>query len=618
MNAQPETAISAGLSWEIARLSDKKAASCAIFSKKERKAFDEVLRVSHLSDKASVYIFDPKTTGVMGGGISFDFAQHDAEGLEKADMALLCSCLEYVEDPAAFVAGLAKITDKSVVLSYPGKEFYPDDEARQELGWKNHFTKDDIIGLFTYRDLIVSYFEVNHKLKRLIFQFKTGRQNTVQDNFLCCGCSACVYRCPTDAIYEKEDEHGVFRAFVDYDKCTTCGKCSRACPVITYRPPKKNTLTPKCYAFENDVSISMSSTTTGGFQVLARHFISIGGKVAGASWVKDEYGNYTRVKHVLAQSEDELTRIYRSKYVQSEIGDTFKKIKEDLDKGGKVLFSGVPCQVAGLYNAIGRGYENLYTAEILCHSTPSQKYFRKYLDEQYGPGNVKEFDFRAKRSDANLGNHIRVILSSGNEIFMPRSQDIYSRLFGQGIIMNEYCENCRFTGYPRQADITLGDFWGIQRYDPEFLGGRTEFAFLNNQKGEELFEIIRPVATKVKEHDINLATKHNGGCMAHRAHQMRNMFKGSMAGGAGLLETAEIVFKQINEISRLKSVVATDRSAHAAELENVRLYYRHAFLNFVIKSLVSRKRSKKLKKNPKQFFSDSKSSFIRFLGRYYD
>ena len=614
MDAQPESAITPALSWELARLSDNKASSCAIFSTQERKAFDEVLRVSELSDKASVYAFAPKDAG---SGISFDFAQHDAAGLDKADMALLCNCLEYVEDPTAFVAGLSKKIDKSVVLSYPGKEFYPDEEAREGLGWKNHFTKDDIIGLFTFRDLMVSHYETNHNLKRLLFQFKTGRQNTVQDNFLCCGCSACVYRCPTDAIYEKEDEHGVIRAFVDYDKCTTCGKCSRACPVITFRPPKKNATTPKCYAFENDESISMASTTTGGFQVLARHFISTGGKVAGASWVKDGYGNYTRVKHVLAQSEDELPRIYRSKYVQSEIGDTFKKIKEELDNGGKVLFSGVPCQVAGLYNAIGRGYENLYTAEILCHSTPSQKYFRKYLDEQFGPGNVKEYDFRAKSSEKNLGNHVRVTLNSGEEIFMPHGKNIYSRLFGSGIIMNEYCENCRFSGYPRQADITLGDFWGIQKYDSEYLGGRTELAFLNNDKGEELFAIIKAYALKTKEQKFEHA-QNNGGCKAHKAHPMRNMFKASMAGGGGLLETAEIVFRQVNEINRLKSSIAAESSAHGVELGNMRLYYRHAFLNLVIKSLVSKKNSKKLKRNPRQFFADSKSGFIRFLGRFYN
>ena len=615
MNSQQDSVVSPGLLWEISRLLDKKSQSYALFGTNAKDYMDEIMRFAGISKRVGIYSFSPKLE-IGGNRVYYDFNQHT--GLEKFDMALLIRCLEYVDDPLAFVAGLSKKIDKSMVLSYPGKEFYPNERGRKETGWKNHFTKDDIISLFTSRDFMVSYFEPNLRLKQLIFQFKTGRQNTVQDNYLCCGCSACVYRCPTDAIYEEQDRNGLFRAFVDYDKCTTCGKCSRACPVITFRPPKKNTETPKCYAFENDVSISMASTTTGGFQVLARHFISIGGKVAGASWVKDEYGNYTRVKHVLAQSLEELPRIYRSKYVQSEIGDTFKKIKEELDNGGKVLFSGVPCQVAGLYNAIGRGYENLYTAEILCYSTPSQKYFRRYLDEQFGPSNVKEYDFRAKSVDEKYGNHVRIILTSGEEIFMPNQQNIYSRLYFSRIISNDYCDNCRFVGYPRQADITLGDFAEIQKYDPQFTYGISELALLNNYKGEELFDIIKSSAVKFKEQDFSLASKYNGGSKPHRVNPMRGIFNAMVINGGGLVETAEAIFRQTDTISNLRSTLYTERNKQQIEIDAIRLYYRHRFLNLIIKTIVSRKMRKKLKKNPRKFFADSKHWFIKLLARYYN
>lgn len=620
MSIYQESSSHLGLSSKLAMYVDQKTESCALFSVYGRSTFDEIIKLSGISDKASIYTFNHNEQD-NSKGITYDLTQHDSAGLQKAELSILCDCLEFVEDPAALIAGLAKKTDKALVVSYPGKEFYPNEKERVELGWKNHFIKDDIISLFTYRDFMVSHFEINHRLKRLIFQFKTGRQNTVQDNFLCCGCSACVYRCPTGAIYEKQDEYGIYRAYVNYDKCTTCGKCSRACPVITYRPPKKNTNTPKCFVFENDESIRMQSAATGGFQVMAKHFINHGGKVAGAAWIKDERGNYTKVRHVLASSEDELEKIYKSKYLQSDIGDIFAKIKEELGKGTKILFSGLPCQVAGLYNAIGRGHDNLFTVDLLCHSVSSQKYFRQYLDEQYGPGNVKEYDFRAKRKDLKPGLYATVKLTSGEELlFSPARKETYFNLYLSFLIMPEFCENCRFTGFPKQADLTLADTHGIEKYYPEFLLRRAELALLNNSKGEELFSIIRSVAIKTKEVDFEIATKNNRTNKGNKAHQMRDVFKATMLMSGGT-ETAEIIFRQNSEISRLRrehSIQKIEIDRHEVEISTIRLYYRHTFLNMIIKTLVSRKMIKKLKHNPRQFFSDSKSRFIKLLGRYYN
>lgn len=610
MDLRPDSNGHPGLPSALAGRMDQKAQSCALFSVNGSGTAGEAMRLSGLAGKASVYAFDPRDAE-GGRGIGFDFAQHDQDGLEKADTSLLCDCLEYVADPAVFVAGLAKKTDKSLVLSYPGREFYPDRPERERLGWKNHFIKDDIIGLFTARDFMVSGFEINHTLKRLIFEFKTGRQNTVQDNFLCCGCSACVYRCPTDAIYEKQDVHGIYRAFVDYDKCTTCGKCSRACPVITFRPSKKNTATPKCYAFECDESISMKSATTGGFQIMARNFIKEGGKVAGAAWVQDERGNYTRVRHVLASSEAELEKIYKSKYVQSDIGDIFLRIKEELGRGTRVLFSGLPCQVAGLYNAIGRGHENLYTVDLLCGSTPSQEYFRKYIDEQYGPGNVREFDFRAKRKGLRPGINVRVLLNTGEDLmFSPGQKETFFKLYESRLIKPEFCENCRFTGYPKQADITIGDFWGIGKHDPDFMGGRTQFALLNNPKGEELFENIKSAAVKIKEKDFSLVTNHNRNIRGNKAHPMREMFKLSVLSGRGVKETAEIIFMQIDGTKEQKEL-------NKAQIEELHLYYRHPLLNRIIRPFISYKMKRKLESSPSRFFADSKSAAIRLIGKFY-
>lgn len=370
--------------------------------------------------------------------------------------------------------------------------------------------------------------------------------NSIKNNNNCTGCGSCISKCPASAISLKQDEQGRFRAFVDGKKCIKCKKCIQACPVIN--PKYSNLSNPKCFAFDTNESLNMTSATAGGFQILAKHFINNGGKVVGAAWIADEYGNYTTVKHIMVDNLQDLKSLYKSKYLQSDMTDIYAQTKQELEKGTKVLFSGVSCQISGLYSMLDKEYENLYTIDLICHHAPSQGYFKKYLDEQFGKNNVEKFDFRAKDKNNIYSLNYKVKLKNGNEIYKSHWNDLFCRLFHERYIMAECCENCRFAKYPKQGDITLGDFHRIEETDPDFLDFRTEAVLVNNSKGEELFKILEKQTTNLKEKNLELLSKGNKVCENWQAHPKRDLFKNLVVNNMPISKAANIVINNCYDI----------------------------------------------------------------------
>ncbi len=479
------------------------------------------------------------------GTILCNFNKKEFPQFDHIDCAFMSGFLQYIENPECLTERISKIFSK-VIITYPVLEYFSDREDRKNSAWKNHLSKDELISLFTKYNFMVSALEYNDDFKQLLICFKNGKKHSVQNNFLCSGCSACVDKCPVNAISLKQDIQGRFMAFVDEDKCIKCGKCTEICPVI--KPQFNNTLLPKCYAFDNNDELSFTSATAGGFQVLAKHFIENGGKVVGAGWVSDEYGNYTTVKHIIVDNTEDLKYLYKSKYLQSDMNDIYKITRQELEKGTKVLFSGLSCQIAGLYSMLGKDYDNLYTIDLICHHAPSQGYFKKYLDEQFGKNNVEEFDFRAKSKNDRYSLNLRAKLKSGKEIFKSHWEDAFCRLFHERYIMAECCEHCRFSKYPKQGDITLGDFHRIEQSDPDFLDFRTEAVLINTKKGQELFEILKHQAINLKEKDLALLSKGNKVCENYQAHPKRNLFKELIANNMSVTQAANIVLNNYYDI----------------------------------------------------------------------
>lgn len=313
------------------------------------------------------------------------------------------------------------------------------------------------------------------------------------NRIFCTGCSACVCSCPTQALSLKQDENGFYKPFIDKEKCVYCGKCENICP-LEHRPENGHESTPPLFVFNNDSEDAVYSATAGGFQILAKHFIQNGGKVAGAAW-----GENWRCKHILVDNEEDLKRLYKSKYVQSFMGDVFKQVKAELDKGTKILFSGVPCQIAGLYAFLGKKYNTLYTVGLLCNNAPSSKVFHDFLQETYGLNNVAEIDFRAKDKGKSTTKMIlRITLKNGktsdHEIWSDGS---YYQIFVQRMLVGEHCENCAFAHFPRIEDFTIGDIFGAETIDPDFRGLKSQSVLVNSKKGKELFEIIKENVSKI-------------------------------------------------------------------------------------------------------------------------
>lgn len=318
----------------------------------------------------------------------------------------------------------------------------------------------------------------------------------------CTGCGACYNVCPVGAITTRFDEHGFIEPVIDYDKCIKCRKCAKTCPVINTH--HKNTSSPEGYAVMANDEIRRDSSSGGMFTLVAEHILDNGGYVCGAVFADD-----FSVEHIIINSKDELHRLRGSKYVQSNTKKVFTKIKQLLDDGSTVLFSGCPCQVAGLYGYLGKDYKNLYTLDLVCHGAPSQKVFLKYLDETYGRENLAGFKFRTKEYGYNSFNQI-AYLKDGTQVGGNIKFDFYEKTMHSGLALKDVCGDCMFAGAPRQGDISIGDCWGVSKFNKDYNDNRgTSAVLVNNEKGRKLFDTVTAGAKLVEKVPYDFMRQNN-------------------------------------------------------------------------------------------------------------
>lgn len=328
----------------------------------------------------------------------------------------------------------------------------------------------------------------------------------------CCGCGACANKCPVKAISMRENEEGFLAPAIDENLCTDCGLCARACPALNVR--YENTTEPECYAAMAEDEIRMKSSSGGIFSLLAEHIIDKGGYVCGAAFNKD-----WSVSHIIIDNKQDLAKLRGSKYVQSDTENCYRETKKLLDAGKEVLFSGCPCQIAGLYSFLGKKYEKLFTVDILCHGTPSPGIWKKYLRETFPHQKIIGINFRNKEKIGWSCSHCTFSLKDGNEIV----SDDYTKMFHNTALMRPSCENCKHSKLPRPADITLGDWWGIDKYQSDINDNQgLSFVLLNNDKGKKIFNALNlPLKQK-----ISLKPEYNNGHVRFglKLHPNRNKF----------------------------------------------------------------------------------------------
>lgn len=315
-------------------------------------------------------------------------------------------------------------------------------------------------------------------LKRNSFR-EGNRDMRILDNMSkCYGCGACFNICPTDAICMEANSEGFLEPFIDEEKCISCGKCRKVCPAVNCEYP--NEQTPDIFAFSAEEKILYDSSSGGMFTFLAEHILNMGGYVVGAAYDSEFY-----VNHVMIHSVKELDRIRRSKYLQSSTGDTYKKTKILLEKGENVLYSGCPCQIAGLLHFLEKDYDNLYTVDLLCHGVPSPGLFQEHLNNSFGgKEKIEDVEFRSREGWASL---FRVKLKSGELRTSYADKSVYMQSFLQDINLRASCYQCQYSRVPRQGDVTIGDLWAARNFNLPFDYKKgVSVVLTNNTKGMTL------------------------------------------------------------------------------------------------------------------------------------
>lgn len=302
----------------------------------------------------------------------------------------------------------------------------------------------------------------------------------------CTGCMACLNGCPVDAIHMECDIEGFLVPVIDAERCIRCGRCKEICPVCNEIADKGVLLPNECYAIMGKTEIRRNSSSGGVFGILAESILAEGGYVAGVVWNKD-----WQVEHIVSDDRNDVERMRSSKYVQSNIGVTYRKIKALLESGKQVLFTGCACQTAGLKCYLGKEYDTLLLAEVVCHGVPSQAVFDAYIRDI---DEVDHISFRDKTIFGwNPGLYIRY--RNGGE-YKGQRDDSYLFGFLNNWFLRKSCYECKFKN-KKYSDIVIGDFWGIRQIPGFDDGWGTSFVTVNTAKGAEHLEKIRSRFEKI-------------------------------------------------------------------------------------------------------------------------
>lgn len=339
----------------------------------------------------------------------------------------------------------------------------------------------------------------------------------------CTGCQACVNICLKKCIIMRNTHEGFLFPKISQTLCISCKRCERVCPIIDRPELSVRTIS---YAMKNkNLNEKKQSTSGGVFTLLAEHVLEKEGIVFGAAYDSD-----FSVRHIGVSDKEHLSLLQGAKYTQSKIGVCFVEIKRELEAGQSVLFSGTPCQCAGLKSFLGKEYDNLITVDIICHGIPSPKVWQAYIDyrsqkENNGNRPIK-INMRSKVSGwSRYGYSTEFDYGNGKISRIHNSQDLFMKVFIGNICLRNSCSGCKVKGVERCTDFTLGDYWGIWNQHPEFDDNMgTSIVLVHSQKGRE---ILNQLSDKFEclEVDIEDAYRENKSLIdSSPAHPNRDEF----------------------------------------------------------------------------------------------
>ena len=399
----------------------------------------------------------------------------------------------------------------------------------------------------------------------------------ITDKKNCCGCSACVQRCPKQCISLTEDEEGFLYPYVNEESCVECGVCEKICPILN---PQEETFPLQVIAAKNTNTEERLGSSSGGlFLPLAKSIINEGGIVFGA-----DYDSNWEVHHVGVENISGLYALMMSKYLQSRIENTYKEAEKFLKCGRKVMFVGTPCQIAGLHGFLRhKVYPNLLTIDVVCHGAPSPGVWRQYLAETYseeefiksrlkaaaGKNTVLYQSLNAKSPIGDIKFRDKTVSGWKKYRFVVRqksaskadqntvlSSDIhYDNPFMRGFLSDIYlrpsCYECKCKNGVNHSDLTIGDYWAARVTDQDFDDDKgVGLVLVNTSKGKEYFDWLNMT---VRKSDLDKANLCNGGFNEHtHAHPKRALFFVLIYQGKTIKDAVDICLK-ISLSSRVKN-----------------------------------------------------------------
>ena len=309
----------------------------------------------------------------------------------------------------------------------------------------------------------------------------------IEEKQRCCGCEACRQVCPQGCIRMERDEEGFDYPIVDTDRCIECHKCERVCPFMKLDEPRE----PQAVyaACATDEGLREASSSGGLFTLLAEDTLRRGGVVFGARF--DEAWS---VCHDYTETIEGLAPFRGSKYLQSRIGDSYRQAEQFLKEGRPVLFTGTPCQIKGLVHYLGHAYDNLMTVDVVCHGVPSPMVWQRYLTTlRAGQGEITGITFRDKSVSGWRRYDFVAQSTGGGNVRQFYGDNIYMRGFLHDLYLRPSCYACMAKGGRSQSDLTLGDYWGVERTCPDLDRALdedkgTSVVMIHSERGRRLLE----------------------------------------------------------------------------------------------------------------------------------
>lgn len=357
----------------------------------------------------------------------------------------------------------------------------------------------------------------------------------------CTGCGACAEKCARDAIAMSADNNGYMHPLIDTEKCVGCLACQKVCPVMGESVGVNDMQI--CYAARcTDVELRRKSSSGGMFSLIAEDVLRRGGVVYGASF---DTGSQS-VKHVRINDASGIGVLRGSKYVQSFVGGVYKSLLSDVKAGRLVLFSGTPCQIAAVRSLVGNGCRNILLVDVICHGVPSPALFGKLLNEikiELGCGSETQFDNVAFR-DKTYGWRKRDVFVTIADVQKRGTiaGRAYCKAFLSKLSIRASCERCGFNNGHSGADITLGDFWGVERiYNDWNDDTGTSIVILHTEKGLGAF---RRLDVESREVPLKAAVKANPSYWAARKPSRKRQRFMALIGSRSISEAYEVAAKQ--------------------------------------------------------------------------